>query len=219
MAGLVKQSLHKTTGKSLLTWTELEDVLLDVELALNNRPLSYVEEGVQLPLLTPNTLLFGSPTLLLPEEDSSDVEVPDLKKRAKYLQKCKDLLFQLWTSEYLRGLQERHNLKHNTKQSVIKVGDVVIIKSDQRNRNKWKLGIIDELFVGRDGVVRVARIRAGKSYLERPIQHLYSLELSCDRTPPVAVLNIEAPVFRPRRDAAFAAGLRIQESEEDTQDY
>lgn len=36
-------------------------------------------------------------------------------------------------------------------------GDVVIIKDDDRNRNKWKLGIIEDLIAGRDGIVRVAQ--------------------------------------------------------------
>ena len=47
-------------------------------------------------------------------------------------------------------------MKHNTKQLSLQVGDVTIIKSDERNRNKWKLGIVEELIAGRDGVVRVA---------------------------------------------------------------
>ena len=89
----------------------------------------------------------------------------------------------------------------------------MIIKDDERNRNKWKLGIIEELIAGRDGIVRVAKLRTGKATLERAIQQLYPLELKCDR---VAVessvqLNPGAPAFRPRRDAAVAANLRIQD--------
>jgi hypothetical protein len=82
----------------------------------------------------------------------------------------------------VRGLRERHNLKHNNKKFTLKVGDVVImiIKSDERNRNKWKLGIVEDLIAGRDGVVRLAKLRAGKSHLKRAVQHLYLLELSCD---------------------------------------
>ena len=66
------------------------------------------------------------------------------------------------------------------------------------------------------------RLRAGKSYLERPVQHLYPLELSCDK--PIELereksdLNPEASVWRPRRDAAVAAELRVKdvvESEDD----
>ena len=76
------------------------------------------------------------------------------------------------------------------------------------------MGVVVELFNGRDGVVRGAKLRAGKAFLERPVQHLYPLELSCDRerrAAEPASLNPEAPPYRPRRDAAVAARLRIQD--------
>ena len=66
-------------------------------------------------------------------------------------------------------------------------GEVVIIKSEEKNRAQWKLGVIEDLITGRDGVIRGAKL---KSLLERPIQHLYPLELSCDKsvqTPPVTL--------------------------------
>ncbi|XP_068708043.1 uncharacterized protein [Montipora foliosa] len=61
MVGIVKQAFNKS---GTLTWAELQDVLLEVEVALNNRPLSYVEIEVQLPLLTPDMFQFGPPNLL-----------------------------------------------------------------------------------------------------------------------------------------------------------
>jgi hypothetical protein len=36
----------------------MQEVLLDVEVALNNRPLSYMEDDIQMPTLTPNSMLF-----------------------------------------------------------------------------------------------------------------------------------------------------------------
>ena len=172
MVGLVKRALHKTIGNGFLTWSELEEVFLDVEVALNNRPLNYVEEDVQLPLLTPNSLLFGRPNTL-PEQDHHQIELRDLRKRAKYLQRCEDVLWRRWTSEYLKALRERHNLKHKGSQLTPTQGDVVIIRSEERNRGKWKLGIVETLIPGRDGVFRAVKLRAGKSYLERAVQHLY----------------------------------------------
>ena len=44
-----------------------------------------------------------------------------------------------------------------------------LIKDDNKDRNKWKLGIVEEHIVGRDGVVRAVKLRAGKSYLERAV--------------------------------------------------
>ena len=95
-----------------------------------------------------------------------------------------------------------------------------IIKDDNKDRNKWKLRIVEELIAGRDGVVRAARLRAGKSYLERALQQLYPLELSCDkfREAPRPPLNPDASVFRPKRDAAVAARLRVQDIAEREQD-
>lgn len=52
-------------------------------------------------------------------------------------------------------------------------------------------GVIVDLFEGRDGVVRAAKLRAGKSFLERPVQHLFPLELVCDN--PVQVQNTTDP--------------------------
>ena len=123
------------------------------------------------------------------------------------------MMWHRWTAEYLRALRECHCLKHGNN-SPLAVGDVVIVKSPERNRNSWPLGIVERLIFGRDGVVRGARLRTGRSYIERrPVQHLYPLELSCDREGDqgtATVLNPQAPEFRPRRDTAVAAELRVQ---------
>ena len=66
---------------------------------------------------------------------------------------------------------------------------------------------------GRDGVVRGAKLWTLKSVIERPVQHLYPLALTCDMavgTAPAA-LNPTVQGFRPCRNAAVAAGARIQE--------
>ena len=143
------------------------------------------------------------------------LEDEDLKKRAKFLQKSKDAMWRRWTSEYLRALRERHRLKYHNGESHLAVVDVVLIKSTERNRNCWPLGIVERLIVGRDGIVRAAKLKTGKSFIERGVQQLYPLELSCDRSPPPTAnlppLNHDAPVFRPKRDAAVAANLHIQE--------
>ena len=218
LIGLVKSALYKTIGHGLLTWSELGEVLLDIEISLNNRPLSYVEEDIQFPTLTPNSLLFANSNII-PELDPCHLEDKDLRKRARYLLKCKDAMWRRWSTEYLRALRERHRLKHQAVDNSLAQGDVVIIKEDQRNRNSWKLGIVDQLIVGRDGIVRAAKLRAGKSFLERAVQQLYPLELSCDRTTvatPVP-LNPDAPRFRPRRDAAVAANVRLHDLARDEQ--
>jgi hypothetical protein len=121
MVGIVKAALYKTIGKAVLKWDELVEVLLDVETTVNNRPLSYVEEDVEMPILTPNVMAFGLPNHI-PEEDVSEIDDKDLRKRAKYLKKCKDDIWRRWREEYLRGLRERHNLAHPEQKNVLSVG-------------------------------------------------------------------------------------------------
>ena len=43
-----------------MTWAELEEVLLDIEITLNNRLLTNIEEETDYPILTPNSLILGS---------------------------------------------------------------------------------------------------------------------------------------------------------------
>ena len=56
----MKRSLNKQIGKALLTFEELKDALMDVETFMNNRPLTYMGEEAEQPVLTPNILLKGS---------------------------------------------------------------------------------------------------------------------------------------------------------------
>ena len=59
LIGLIKASLHRNIGKAQLTWAELDEVLLYIEIILNNGPLTYIEEEIDYPILTPNSLMFG----------------------------------------------------------------------------------------------------------------------------------------------------------------
>ena len=119
----------------------------------------------------------------------------------------------------MAALRERHTHIGSGKPRPLNVGDIDIIRSEDKNRGKWPLGIVDELFQGRDGKVRAVKLRVGKAFLERPIQHLYPLELACDKVPQRAAvppqLNIGAPVFLQRRDAAVAATVCIHDAIED----
>ena len=166
LVGVVKSAFHKTIRNGLLTWPELCDVVLDVEITVNNRPLCYVEDDIQLPVLTPSSMLFQGPNLL-PEQEPHHLQDTDLRKREKYLRRCKEAMWSRWTKEYLRALRERHNMKHPDTKPQLAVGYVVMIKSPfEKSRNKWPLGIVQTLIEGRDGEIRAVKFRAGKDYLE-----------------------------------------------------
>ena len=67
LVGLVKWALYKGIRRASLFWKELEEMLLNVEVTLNNQPLCYVEDDVQLPVLT-SSAMFGQPKPLTDED-------------------------------------------------------------------------------------------------------------------------------------------------------
>lgn len=57
-------------------------------------------------------------------------------------------------------------------------------------------------------------LKTSKGTLERAVQHLYPMELNCNVIQAeIQQLNLEASVFtpRPRRDAAVAARMRVEQ--------
>ena len=110
------------------------------------------------------------------------------------------------TSEYVRSLRESHRQAGGNQTNHPHVGDVVIIKDDKKDQNQWNLVVVTKLIKRRDGIVRSASLKTSIETLERAIQQLYPLELTCLQ--PSSILNPTAPAFnynaRPQRDAAAA---------------
>ena len=86
---------HQGISNAWLIWwrelyegsTNLKEILLDVEVALNNRPLPYVEDDLQMPILAPTSFLHWSSVTqsnALPEMEPHPEENAPLRKRAKY---------------------------------------------------------------------------------------------------------------------------------------
>ena len=59
-----------------------------MEICLNNRPLTYVEDYVELSVITPNLMITGE-SCVLPDEDSGSSEEEEMKRRAKHILRCK----------------------------------------------------------------------------------------------------------------------------------
>ena len=79
-----------------------------------------------------------------------------------------------------------HDNKTNGRE-VIAIADihVVVVYDHELPRTLWRLGKVEQLMRGSDGAVRGAlvRVNSGKwntSFLKRPIQHLYPLEVCSD---------------------------------------
>ena len=82
------------------------------------------------------------------------------------------------------------------------------IKGKEGNGGKWKIGVVERLIQGLDGVIRRAQLKAGKTLIERPLQLLYPLELTCNRPERTRgeTLRADAREFQQRRAASDDLG-------------
>jgi hypothetical protein len=234
LIGIMKISLSKTIGRALLKFEELEEVLLDVEVFMNNRPLCYVGEEFEVPVVTPNILLHGQPTCFL-EENTDEIgdEKEKLCRRLRYMKTCRQNIRRRWVNEYLHALQERFVAKNRrNNRSSPRKNSVVLLKDMTKHRAKWKLGKVVDTIVGRDGIMRGYKVKTGNGYvIERPLQLVCDLEICQEDVPEkgkdkTGVVNaeIEHEKVEPReqntRKAKKAAvdrlvGLIANENEED----
>lgn len=142
------------------------------------------EEGVSYPL-TPSHLINGGRITSEPSDRQFEI-VSTHKSLTKKTQYHKGLLEQFtnsWKKEYSTSLRETSLFLHKPSKEIIQVGDIVVLKNENKRRAFWKLAKVTELVRGRDGVVRTAKIqclttdRAKTTELRRPSQHLVPLEL------------------------------------------
>ena len=234
LVGLLKGSLKKTLGQAKLTLDELTTVVVEIEMIMNSRPLTYTSTDDLEEPLTPSHLFMGRRILSLPEGSVDDeiddndyhVSQDDLNKRLQYLSRVMNHFWRRWRSEYLVELRNEHgrvNKQHGTES--VCAGDIVIVHDKDHPRGFWKLGKVESLITGHDGLSRGVVVRSltrkGKpNKLRRPVQLLYPLELSCN-DPVSSVSNrchvpdkrpTEQPENpkhqRPRREAAVQGETR-----------
>ena len=111
-------------------------------------------------------------------------------KRQRHLFLLKEHFVKRWKRESLAYLRDFHK---STKKDagIINVGDVVLLHDEKLPRHRWNLCKIIEVIPGRDGIIRGARIKIGKTgaIIGRPINKLYPLELLADRQNSLGRLN------------------------------
>ena len=142
---------------------------MEIEAVINSQPLSYVSAmDVEEPL-TPSHLLVRRRILSLPNylghvcepsDEDFEVSASQLTKRMKHLASVLNHVWRRWRSEYLSELREshRHGAK-NARNTLIAAGEVVIVHNDSLPHGLWKLGRIQEVIPGADGLPRSALVR------------------------------------------------------------
>ena len=175
----VKTPLRKVLGQSLVWEKELSTLIVEVERLVNSRPLTHVGGEDELEFEQPVTpsMLMGWVWQEKPLSDSkpaADQEKESLPARAKYLKKLQEHLTHRWEKEYVSQLRLFKDISRKS----IKEGDVVLIADAKKKRMEWKLGLVTKTHKGRDGRIRVAEVRRGRSTFLRSVHCLLPLEVS-----------------------------------------
>lgn len=173
MVKVVKTHLFRVIGQQLLSYEELNTILVQIECLLNSRPLTVLSSDPAEPsALTPSHFLNTAPLLSLPaplvERDSVS-----LTHRHSLLDNLVQSFWTRWRMEYLHGLQVRQ--KWNTSSVPITPGTVVVVISDNTPPLSWPLAIVEKVHPSKDGVVRVVTVRNAKGTYLRPVVRLCPL--------------------------------------------
>ena len=83
----------------------------------------------------------------------------------------------------------------------VQVGSLVLVQGETRHRLSWPIGVVKQVFPGRDGVVRAAEIKTSKGLLTRSIQRLHVLEISSDIRDHASVARLGLQEDSPPADA------------------
>ena len=97
-------------------------------------------------------------------EVSDDSDGEYCNRRFQYLTNSKQHFCNRWHREYLVDLREHHKGKQEScniivNNIIVKKSDVVIVQEDNIKRGSWKMAVIEDLIVGRDGVFHGAKVR------------------------------------------------------------
>lgn len=174
----VKSHLLRVVGKQILTYEEFYTLLVQIEAVLNSRPLCPLSSDAHdLSVLTPGHFLTLEPLTSVPDPDLSHLSLSRLS-RWQLLQKLHQDFWRRWHLEYLNTLQQKRKWNH-TDSSSVKPGMLVLIKDDLAPPLKWRLGRLEQVHPGSDGVCRVATVKTIHGSVQRPVVKLCPLPIDC----------------------------------------
>lgn len=162
-----KRHLLRAVGDKALTFEELTTVFCKIEAVMNSRPLCPLSNNPdEFETLSPGHFLIGQSLLAVPEHGLQDVATNRLS-RWQCLQKISQTFWKKWSDDYLHTLQQR--AKWFTSPPNIKIGDLVLIKSELIRPLNWVRARVERLHEGPDKIIRVVTLRTQKGIVKRPV--------------------------------------------------
>ena len=170
----MKLLLTKVIGPNNLFIDELYSLSVEIEAALNSRPLipidSVADDGIE--VLTPGHFLAGKSLKAVPAPDLSTHNINGLS-RWNLRQRLFGDFWKRWSNDYITILNNPK--KCHYPQRSMSVGDIVLIKDSDLFVRSWPLARVIQTHPGDDGLVRVVTVKTEKGTYRRAIHKLVPL--------------------------------------------
>lgn len=168
-----KKTMKATIGETILTMEEFQTFMVQSEGILNSRPLCPLSSSPEeTDYLSPGHFLIGD-LIIKPQEPSLLDRKLNTLDRWQLVRRLSEQLWKKWRLTYLSNLQTR--LKWNKQSRNLQIGDLVLLKDDNQPPLQWPTGKVIEITKGKDGIVRVAKVKTIKGEYLRPVVKLAPL--------------------------------------------
>jgi len=165
---LVKKPLRVILEKYTPNKDQFLTLVLQAEQIVNSRPLLRVESNFD-EVITPSHFWLGrSPMEIIP--NLNEAATNNIEKNWKFRNKIAQHFKKEFVKLYLSQLVPLNKwLQTNNK---ISLGDVVLIREKTISTYKWPMGRVVQIFPGKDGEIRVVKVKTKNVILTRPVNKL-----------------------------------------------
>ena len=156
----VKRTIkHKITNNNILSYAQLQTVLFEVANIINSRPIGITSgsDPEQPTSITPNHLILGRATADVPQGPFDLGQSKNTNKQFRFLQSLVDSWWKTWYETVFPNLVPSY--KWLQRHRSVKVGDVCLIRYKKEIRATYRLGCVEEVKQGSDGLVRTINLR------------------------------------------------------------
>lgn len=161
-----KYHIKRVVGQQILTYEELNSVIIQIEGILNSRPILSLKttDPNDMSYLTPAHFLTGESLTSYPDTDLNFIPV----NRLSFWQKCTQItqtFWKTWSKQYLTQLQNRPKWHKDVPN--IEIGSLVILRNDNTSPLSWPMARVECTYPGPDGKVRALSVRTNTGAIIR----------------------------------------------------
>lgn len=166
----MKHHFRRVAGPQKYSVSGMRNLVTSIEACLNSRPLCALSDDPEdREALTPGHFLIGR-AIRLPAYDHSYQNQSSGRHYFKAIQAQVQSFWQQWSEDYLQALTQLP--KWRKEHENIRLGQLVLIKTENLPPTYWAMGRVIGIRKGSDGNVRAVSLKTQAGHLERSIHKL-----------------------------------------------